>query len=240
LSAHRLQAQLGARDSLKADLDAQPRALQVTLVVTRDGILEAGGRPITLTPGVWAVQLASDGAGQVSLKNAGGTSFLLHRIRALGVQPERPIQIEQLAYGAALITQSVEGNRLEYKLALLRPPGDEAVYRLGIHIVDIESPHLYGVWSLDLTNPKSFQRGALAIDLAERTAEASVRNAYAGVEVGPQEVEVGEFQVQVVWWRRSWPAFLSLTSTAQFHRDRAGGIQWGSASQPPLVILAVP
>jgi len=251
-----LEARLGTDQVLAGDMSDQPRTLQVTLLVLTDTAeIHLAETTVALSPGVWLADIAlgdSDGARRsagVRLENTGTAPVLLHRIKALEVDtgdPDQSLELEQRPEGLAYVTQSSGETELAYEVTLLRPADDSSfVYRLGIHVFDPATSQLFGVWGLDFGPERLQQRdgpqaGALWIDLATQTAQGTVGDTQVPVDMGHHEVESGDFEVQLVWWRLNSPSYLSLYPSAHFTRDAEGWVQLEAAREIPVTILTSP
>ena len=240
-----LEARLGTDQVLEGDMSGRPRTLQVTLLVLTNTMeIHLAEAPVELSPGVWLADIALDGSDSVLLENTGIAPVLLHRIKALEVDtgdPDQSLELEQRPEGLAFVTQSSGETELEYEATLVRPVDDgSSVYRLGVHIFDPTTSRHFGVWGLDFSGPERLQRGILRIDLSTQTAQGVVGGVQVPVDLGPYEVESGDFETQLVWWRLSSPSHLSLYPSAHFTRDTGGRVQLEEASEIPVTILAPP
>ena len=239
-----LEARLGTDQVLAGDVSDQPRTLQVTLLVLTDTAeIHLAETTVALSPGVWLADIALGDSDGVRLENTGTAPVLLHRIKALEVDtgdPDQFLELEQRPEGLAYVTQSSGETDLAYEVTLLRPADDSLfVYRLGVHIFDPVTSQLFGVWGLDFGSER-LQQGALRIDLATQTAQGTVGDTQVPVDMGHHEVESGDFEVQLVWWRLDSSSYLSLYPSAHFTRDAEGWVQLEAASEIPVTILTSP
>jgi hypothetical protein len=241
----RMGVRLGTDRVIEGSMDGQPQTLQLTLLVlTTTAKIRFAEDLIECSPGIWLVDIALRDPDSILLENVGTAPVLLHRIKALEVNtgdPGRLLELQQRPDGFAFVSQSHEGTRLEYEVTLLRPAGDKLfVYRLGIQAFDPSTLQYFGVWRLDFSGPERLQRGTFEIDLATESAWWTIEGVQVPVNVRRHEVESGDFEVYLVWWRLDLPSYLSLYPSAHFKRDSKGLRALDVNGEIPVTILALP
>lgn len=240
-----LQVRSGTEWVIEERMGGQPQTLQLTLLVlTTTAQIRFAEDPIECSPGIWLMDIALGDSANILLENVGTASVLLHRIKVLGVNTGNPgqfLELQQLPEGFAFVSQSYEGTRLRYKVTLLRPASDRLfMYRLGIQVFDPSTSQYFGAWRLDFSEPERLQRGTFEIDLVTGNAWGTIEGLQVPVDVGRHEVESGDFEVRLIWWRLDLPSYLSLYPSAHFTRDSKNLRVLDVAGKIPVTILALP
>jgi hypothetical protein len=215
-----------ASPSLEGELQASPKTLQLSVLVPdSDAQLCVDDKRAELSRGVWVVDLAVDSRSDLQVQNCGGKPVALRRVQATSAvtgDPGELLETIRRSDGVAFVSQTLEGDELVYEVVLVPPQQSIGTYRLGLHVIGLSEPGIFGVWGLDFPIADEVEFGELRVNLVDRTSRGMVNGQQIPVDLGPFELEAGTMEVQVVWWQLGNPSYLDLQRTARFERDDRG------------------
>jgi hypothetical protein len=229
---------------LAGKLAGRPQSLLVTVFVPDEGAKVCLKSDCSnLQPGVWTLDLNVGDADSLVLHNIGHVDLIVYGMKAFEVvkgDAELQLEVTQRRDGVAFVMQSVGNHDLSYDVTLLPPSGNNSTYRLGLHLFDIQQGKYFGVWGLDFAPGTARIQGHIHLDLQTRIAEGEVNGVAVPVDLGPFDIEMGNIEVQVVWWKLDKPSYLALYHGAVFVRDANARIEFEQYREIPPTILVAP
>ncbi len=214
--------------------DGTPRRVRVSAFGAGDAdtrLEVEGAGSVALGAGGWVLDFdlgCRRGQPRVRLRNAGPGDVLVSEVAVAGspVAGARPcLAVEALGTGAAYVEQEVAPPRLRYQALLWMPRDhDRRSFHLGVHVTNVASAALFGVWSLPFPAGKRAHRGSLEIDLSDGRSRAEVDGRPARVGVVALDLERGSFGLSTVIWQVQPVAQISVDNLLWFSRAADGTI----------------
>jgi hypothetical protein len=249
-SAGVLGAGLGGDFERRAMANEPPRTLQVRVYSLQSKsrfAVAAFGSATSLDTGAWVldVDLACLGGDRLVIDHVSGAAILgeVRLLRSTTGSPGACLESHSIPSGIAYLEQESRGEgRFELRAAVLRPEGvGRQRYRLGLHVTQVATGKLFGVWSLDFPAQPRLQRATLDIDFGDRSARATIDGRVVEVEAVRFDQDTGSFGVNAAWWQFDPLAQLRVETVTSFDRDRRGAVRvTRTVEHPRISILAPP
>ncbi|HWM90331.1 MAG TPA: hypothetical protein VN493_06150 [Thermoanaerobaculia bacterium] len=212
-----------------------PRTVQMRVFSAGTGArlaVQGLGAPVDLPPGGWLVDLdlacaGAAGSGRFVVSHTEGDA-LLADVQVLGAvtgQAGACVETSPLPEGAAYVEQQIlDGHRVRLDAVLLRPRGEQRVYRLSYHIGE-EKGGQFGVWSLDFQPGTRVQRGTLELDLGDRSAAGAIDGRPTAPETCCFDKQARSFEGGIAWWRLHPTEQLRVEPMLWFLRSGSGSVE---------------
>jgi len=249
-SQDKLSTQLGAEVKDGGLAAERPRTVQVR-VYSLDGAsrltIDGLGPSIALDPGSWHLDIDLDcvADGRIVIAHAAGEAILsdVRVLRTDTGRPEACLERVPLPTGIAYLEQDDMGNgRIRLRATLLRPESaGERLYRLGLHVIEVNQGKLFGTWSLDFPAEPRVQRGSLELDLRNRSSRSEIDGRPVNLAVTSFDHDEGLFEADAVWWQFNPLEQLQIEPILWFERSGNGAVRTTRAlPEARLEVLAVP